>query len=191
MHELKKQHAQIKEALLHATECDPLALARKVMREEGLAVNGPIHHFLEGAAFLAAFRNAGGKLNLPRALDTLAVQAERIPEGVCDGCGICGAVTSVATAMAIIRKMTGELDGERYRVHMQYTARALAEVAALDGPRCCKRNGFVAVTLGARFLNETCGTTLAVTAAPCPFSAENPACSGGKCPFFDGKVETA
>jgi hypothetical protein len=186
-----KEYESIKAALLNATTADPLALAREVMEGEGLAVNGPIHHFLEGAAFLAAFRNAGGRLNLPRALEMLAVQAARIPEGVCDDCGTCGAVTSVATAMAIIRKMTGAIDGDRYRAHMQYTARALAEIAALGGPRCCKRNGFVAITLGARFLNESLGTALTLAPTPCPFSAANATCLGAKCPFFGGKKEPA
>lgn len=186
MHGLNETYERVKTALLQATLRDPLALARHVMREEGLSANGPMHHFLDGGAFLAAYRNAGGVLDLPAALDMLARHAQRMPEGMCDDCGVCGAVTSVGAAMAIIHKMTPGTDGERYRAHTKYSQRALAELAQLGGPRCCKRNGFVAITLGVRFLNETLGTTLELASAPCPFSAENRTCLGAKCPFFGG-----
>ena len=183
---LTEQYGKVKAALMRTVSTDPLALARQVMREEELAENGPVHHFLDGAAFLAAFYHAGGEIRLSRALDMLATHAAKMPEGMCDSCGVCGAVTSVGTAMAIIRKMTAGIDGERYRAHTQYTARALAELAGLGGPRCCKRNGFVAITLGVRFLNETCGTALTLAAQSCPFAAENKSCIGAQCPFFGG-----
>ncbi|MBQ8339447.1 MAG: SAM-dependent methyltransferase [Clostridia bacterium] len=187
MNVLAEQYERIKVALLRSDIRDPMALARQVMREEGLASNGPAHHFLDGAAFLTAFRNAGGQLDLPRALDILARHAERMPDGMCDSFGVCGAVTSVGAAMAIIHKMTPGADGERYRAHMKYSARALSELSDLGGPRCCKRNGFLAITMGVRFLNEACGTTLTLAPAPCPFSAENRSCLGAKCPFFGGR----
>ena len=84
MHGLNETYERVKTALLQATLRDPLALARHVMREEGLSANGPMHHFLDGGAFLTAYRNAGGVLDLPAALDMLARHAQRMPEGMCD-----------------------------------------------------------------------------------------------------------
>jgi 4-aminobutyrate aminotransferase-like enzyme len=45
------------------------------MAEPYIPLHGPQHHFLDGAAFLTAYHNNGGAVDLSKALDELAKRA--------------------------------------------------------------------------------------------------------------------
>ncbi len=42
-----------------ASEKNPITIALQLMKKDFINIHGPEHHFLDGAAFLTAFRNAG------------------------------------------------------------------------------------------------------------------------------------
>ena len=101
---LEEKYARIREDALAAVCCDPVRIAHEIMRRDYINMHGPEHHFLDGAAFLAAYRNAGGEIDLDKALDELAKRTVKMPGAMCGQWGICGSAASVGAALAVIRR---------------------------------------------------------------------------------------
>ena len=55
----------IRSIALAASEKDPFVIATAMMKSPAVHMHGPEHHILAGASLLAAYRNAGGELDLP------------------------------------------------------------------------------------------------------------------------------
>lgn len=51
---------------------------------------------------LVAYKNAGGEIDIDKALDRLMAEGLRMPGAMCGLWGICGAITSIGAALAII-----------------------------------------------------------------------------------------
>ena len=65
------------------------------------------------------------------------------------------------------------------------TSRALAAIAELGGPRCCKRNSFTAVREAVWFMNQTLSAKMELPDnIYCGFSRENEQCLQVHCPYF-------
>lgn len=80
---LEEKYARIREDALAAIGRDPVRIAHEIMRRDYVNMHGPEHHFLDGAAFLAAYRNAGGEIDLDKALDELAKRTVKMPGAMC------------------------------------------------------------------------------------------------------------
>lgn len=70
--------------------------------------------------------------------------------------------------------------------HMEFSSAALAKMAEINGPRCCKRDGFVALTEAVRFINANYDVTLEMSEIKCRFSPRNAQCIKERCPYFVG-----
>ena len=87
-------------------------------------------------------------VDLEQALDRLMSEGLRMPGAMCGLWGICGAITSIGAALAIIDG-TGPLStDETWGNHMQFTSKAIGELGAINGPRCCKRDAMIAFKNG-------------------------------------------
>ncbi|MBQ5668479.1 MAG: leucine-rich repeat protein, partial [Peptococcaceae bacterium] len=64
-------------------------------------MHGPEHHVMVGAALLTAYHNAGGVLDLPKALSEMYSRGKAVPGGACGFWGACGAGLSAGMYMAI------------------------------------------------------------------------------------------
>lgn len=166
------------------TSVNPVKIFREIANKDYVRIHGPEHHVLDGACILIAFYNAGGKVDLKEALEKLMSEGLRMPGATCGLWGVCGAVTSIGAALAIIDG-TGPLstDGSWGR-HMELTSAALAKMAEINGPRCCKRDGFVALTEAVRFINANYDVTLEMSEIKCGFSPRNAQCIKERCPYF-------
>lgn len=49
------------------------------MQKDFINIHGPEHHFLDGACFLVAYKNAGGNINIEEALNLLAERTIKMP----------------------------------------------------------------------------------------------------------------
>ena len=59
---LEDKYALIKQNILNCeTEKNPVEIVLKLMRRDFVNIHGPEHHFLDGAAFLTAFKMRAGK----------------------------------------------------------------------------------------------------------------------------------
>ena len=169
---------------LQETSYDPMEVFGNTAKQDFVRMHGPEHHVLDGACLLTAFHNAGGNLpDLPQALERLMAEGLRMPGAVCGLWGVCGAVMSVGAALAIIDG-TGPLstDGS-WGSHMQYTSAALARLAEIGGPRCCKRDAFIALQTAVEYVKERYGVCLNGHPVECAWSPKNAQCLGHRCPY--------
>ena len=71
----------VTEVCLGSSSKDPLEILTTLMRSPGVHMHGPEHHVLVGSALLAAYRNAGGDVDLPFALRELKARGSQVPGG--------------------------------------------------------------------------------------------------------------
>lgn len=187
--ELTKKYRLIREAVAEKGSSDPVEVVQSVMRQEFISMHGPEHHFLDGAAFLVAYKNSGGQIDLESCFNELEKRAASMPGAMCGYWGICGSVASVGAAMSIIRE-TGPLSTDRYyKEHMEYASRVLETMSRIGGARCCKRNAFLALSIAAKFMRERYGMPMESGKINCNFSSRNAQCLGIRCPFYSQSAE--
>lgn len=175
----------IRKAVLNTESNDPIEIVKSVMKSDFISIHGPEHHFLDGAAFIAAFKNAGGDIDVEKCLDELEKRALTMPGAMCGYWGVCGAAASVGAALSSIHG-TGPLSTDDfYKDNMEYTSSVISAMSKIGGARCCKRHAFLALTIGAEFTNKKYGVSMKVKPFKCEFSAQNAQCLADKCPFFD------
>jgi len=175
----------IKALCLSEKSKNPYQILHKLMRIEGIPMHGPIHHFIDGAAFMTAMYNAGEDFDLESGLDELSERGSMMPGATCGKWGMCGSASSVGAALAVIHK-TGPLSSnEFYKDNLRLTSAVLGRIAELGGPRCCKRNGFTAIDTAVDFVRKHYGIELESSRFLCDFSEMNQQCIGKKCPFHE------
>lgn len=185
----EKGVAVILDGCLKSRSRDPIALMRELMADPFIYMHGPEHHILAGAALLAAYAHSGGDLDLEAALLEMKARGGAYPGGACGMWGCCGAAASAGMFMSIVTKAT-PLTGKSWRLSNQLTSLALGEIAALGGPRCCKRNSFTAVKTAVPFVKEHLGIGMELPEKiTCDFSGENAQCLKKHCPYYTGGIE--
>ena len=70
---------------------DPVKIVKKLMDQPFCHMHGPEHHVMVGAALLAAYKNAGGDIELHQALVEMMNRGKSVPGGACGFWGACGA----------------------------------------------------------------------------------------------------
>ena len=64
------------------------------------------------------------------------------------------------------------------------TAKSLNAIGDVGGPRCCKRNSYLAILSAIDYVWEHFGIAMEKPAVVCSHSAENNQCIGKRCPFW-------
>ena len=119
---------------LEETSCDPIAILEKMMSMPFCHMHGPEHHVMVGAALLTAYKNAGGAIDLQKALHEMYRRGKAVPGGACGFWGACGAGVSAGQFMAIATDST-PLAAEPWGLSNQMTAKALDSIGKNGGPR--------------------------------------------------------
>lgn len=164
---------------------NPFQIFGHIANKEYMSLHGPEHHILDGASILAAYKNAGGEIEINAALDKLMTEGLRMPGAMCGLWGICGAVTSAGAALAIIDG-TGPLSADgTWGEHMKYTAQAVRELGMVNGPRCCKRDARIALKNAVIYIKEHYGVELEQDSGKCGFSGLNMQCIKERCPYYE------
>lgn len=167
---------------LAETSDDPVAIVRRMMDMPFCHMHGPEHHVMVGAALLTAYKNAGGNLDLEKALREMYHRGREVPGGACGFWGACGAGISAGQFLAIVTEST-PLAGEPWGLSNQLTARALDRIGKAGGPRCCKRDSFLSILAAVDFVRERLGVEMKPTVPVCSYSSQNNQCIGKRCPF--------
>lgn len=179
----KKAIEGIKRICKENHSSDPLVIAIELMQNPFVHMHGPENHVLVGSSLLTAYANAGGKLNLDEALEEMAKRGSQIPGGVCGFWGCCGAASSTGIFVSIVTGTT-PLSGDSWGLSNQMTSAALAAIGEVGGPRCCKRNAFLAIEQAVKFCKEHLGVEMKVSSETvCSFSRNNRECIGKRCPY--------
>ena len=161
---------------------DPVAIMRTMMDEPFCHMHGPEHHVMVGAALLTAYQNAGGAIDLAKALREIMSRGKQVPGGACGFWGACGAGLSAGMFVSIVSGST-PLENEPFALSHKMTARALSAIAEIGGPRCCKRDSFLSVLAAVDFAREHLGVVMERAEITCRFAAHNNQCIGARCPF--------
>jgi len=135
-----------------------------------------------GAALLTAYHNAGGDIDLPAALSEMYSRGKQVPGGVCGFWGACGAGISSGIYMAIATKST-PLAKEQWSLSNRMTSASLNAISANGGPRCCKRNSYLAIREAVAFTAENLGVQMELGDIVCTRSHLNNQCRKEACPF--------
>lgn len=168
---------------LNTQSRNPIRILEEMMSMPACHMHGPEHHTMVGAALLTAYRNAGGAIDLPSALIEMQKRGGQVPGGACGYWGACGAGISTGMYVSIVLKAT-PLAKEAWGLSNQMTARALEAIGKNGGPRCCKRDSYLAVMEAVRFTESRLGIRMDVDAVVCSRSHLNNQCLQEGCMFF-------
>ncbi len=172
------------ETCLASKTTNPIALAEKIMGDQSIYQNGPEHHTLVGAVLLAAYKHAGGDIDLAPALEELRSRSMQVPGGTCGFWGCCGAAISAGQFFSIITNST-PLSRDPWAQTARLTSRIMGRLADIGGPRCCKRTSFVALEESIVYVDEVLGTHMdKPERTTCTFVGNNAECLRKDCPFF-------
>lgn len=162
---------------------NPIVIVQKLMALPFCHMHGPEHHVMVGAALLTAYRNAGGEIDLPKALSEMQARGRKIPGGACGFWGACGAGVSAGMFVSIVTGST-PLATEAWGLSNKMTASALEAIGTVGGPRCCKRDSYLAITKAVDFTKEHLGVAMELGDIICTHSSQNNQCIQTRCPFF-------
>lgn len=161
---------------------DPIGIINKMMDLPFCHMHGPEHHVMVGAALLAAYKNAGGEIDLHPALLEMMRRGKSVPGGACGFWGACGAGVSAGMFMSIISQST-PLSVEPFGYANRMTAAALDRIGVVGGPRCCKRNSYLSILAAIDFVSEQFQIQMEKPEVVCRRMAQNNQCIGKRCPF--------
>jgi len=170
----------IEEYCSASTSTDPYDIAISVMKHPAVKMHGPEHHFLVPAVLLSVHYNKIQNSSEKIKKITLArKRAETVPGGSCGFYGTCGAAVGTGIFMSIISNAT-PISREEWQKANKLTAESLLTIAEHGGPRCCKRDTFLAIDTVIKNLNwDNDGV------AKCEFSHLNNECLQEDCLYFE------
>ncbi len=168
---------------LNSGSKNPIVILEKMMSMPSCHMHGPEHHIMVGSALLTAYKNAGGDVDLKSALYEMQKRGKQVPGGACGFWGACGAGISTGMYIAIALKST-PLAKEAWGLANQMTARALDRIGKNGGPRCCKRDSYLAIIEAVKFTEEKMGIKMESDNIICSRSLLNNQCIQNRCPYY-------
>ncbi len=168
---------------------NPVEIIKKLMKMPFCHMHGPEHHVMVGSSLLTAYKNAGGDIDLPGALLEMQSRGRKVPGGACGFWGACGAAISSGMFVSIISKST-PLANEEWGFSNLMTSASLAAIGKIGGPRCCKRDSFLAIKTAVDFAAKNFGIQMDYKEPVCEFYEQNNQCIKERCPFnpFNNKT---
>ena len=167
---------------LAETSKNPIHILQKLMALDFCHMHGPEHHVLVGSALLTAYKNAGGEIDLEKVLVEMQSRGKKVPGGACGFWGACGAGISAGMFVSIITGAT-PLANEAWGLSNKMTSAALGAIGEVGGPRCCKRDSYLAIMQAVTFVKENFGVEMELDKIKCTHSALNNQCIKERCPF--------
>lgn len=167
---------------LSETSKDPVAIIKRLMAQPFCHMHGPEHHTMVGAALLTAYKNAGGEVDLEQRLQAMLQRGKQIPGGVCGFWGACGAGISSGIFVSLITG-SSPLATEAWGLSNLMTSKSLGAIGEIGGPRCCKRDSYLAILSAVDFVREHFGVEIEKQDVICSHFPDNNQCIGKRCPF--------
>jgi len=175
----------IEQYCVRTAETDPVRMAITLMQNPVVNMHGPEHHFLVPAVLLAAYCNVTGqKEKKAKLIATAHERAGAIPGGACGFMGDCGAAVGTGIFVSLVTGAT-PLSRREWQQANMVVARSLMTIAEHGGPRCCKRNTFLAIQGAVAFAAEHLGVKIPLDPkVTCRFFGMNKECRMTDCPFY-------
>lgn len=178
--EIIKEYCSISESK------NPINMALDLMKHPSVKMHGPEHHYLVPAVLTTSYLNTiGDKKNLDRLLNEGAKRSKNVLGGFCGFYGACGAAVGTGIYISLILGAS-PLSEEKWGLTNLMTSKSLEKIASFGGPRCCKRDTFLALEEGIRFTKENLDVQLEETdKLKCNYSNINEQCLKEKCKFYN------
>ena len=161
-------------------------LEELLSRGEATPVHGVWHHVLVGEIVLRCLQNARYQI-ADDLIDEIVDRGRQLPGGSCGFLGTCGALSSTASAYAILLGSTPVATEQREKL-IEFAAKMVARLADIGGSRCCKKSSYAALEVARDEFAEL-GFELPEEEfeGRCPFFASNDTCDGDACVYFPRK----
>ncbi len=169
---------------LNTDSKNPIEILNKLMGLPFCHMHGPEHHIMVGASLLTAYKNAGGDIDLSFALCEMQARGKKVPGGVCGFWGACGAGISSGMFVSIATGST-PLKNQEWGLSNKMTSLSLNAIGSVGGPRCCKRDSYLAITEAVKFAKENLGVEMELSNIKCTHFEKNNQCIKERCPFFN------
>ncbi len=167
----------------NTTSFNPVEMATELMHSDKIKMHGNEHHFLVPAVLISAYYNYFNDPDKAAKISIARKRAEKIPGGFCGTHGNCGAGVGTGIFISIITGST-PLAKEEWSLSNLITGKSLVSIAMHGGPRCCKRDTYLALNESIEFLREKFSVTLDSTVVRCEFSDNNKECLRDACLFY-------
>ena len=184
---LDEKYRLIKEEALKSYSKNPIEILNNIMCKDFINMHGPEHHFLDGVAFLVAYKNSLGNINIELAIEKLAKRTIKMPGAMCGYWGVCGSVTAIGACLSIINDTSPLTGDDYYKDNMEFTSFVINKMSKIGGPRCCKRNAFISLSYIVEFVKEKYGIKMDINDISCNYYFKNKQCIKNKCPFYKGE----
>jgi len=178
--------AKCAEIYRSAGEITPCALADAIMRDENIPMHNFAHHYLVPAVLMTLVCRKKGcdTDDYARKMAETEKRAKNVLPAFCGLYGACGAAIGVGIFMSVYTGTT-PLSKDTWGMCNMSTVEALKRMAEIGGPRCCKRNTFLALQSGSESVRKYLGIDIASDdAIECGFSKFNAECLKEDCPFY-------
>ncbi len=171
----------------HSTATDPVKLATTLMKSPTVKMHGPEHHFLVPAVMLTTYYNhTDAPAEKISQLRKARKRAENVLGGFCGFYGACGAGIGAGIFVSVLTGAT-PLSKRDWKLSHLITAESLGVIAEHGGPRCCKRDTFLALQTAVDFAADNFQVDLSIAdPIECEFSDRNKECLECACPFYIG-----
>ena len=167
----------------HSTSMNPIEMATAIMHSEKIKMHGPEHHFLVPAVLISAYCNLMKDPSKQSKIEIARKRAEKVLGGFCGTHGNCGAGVGTGIFISIITNST-PLAKDEWRLSNLMTGTCLVSIANHGGPRCCKRDTYLALNEAIKFLDEKFQITMESPGIHCEFSEYNKECLMADCLYF-------
>lgn len=169
------------------TPIGPYELMEQLTDLPCLPMHSPIHHYLMPALLLTvvALQTGTEERRLIKQLQTARQRALTVPGGYCGNCGNCGAAVGVGIFFSVVNG-TSPRSHEHWSEGLRATGLALLQISSVEGPRCCKRNCYLALGSAVDSIRVTLGISFdKPDSVSCRFYAQNLTdCKKEECPFY-------
>ncbi|MCX7985499.1 MAG: DUF5714 domain-containing protein [Bacteroidales bacterium] len=175
----------IKSLCLNYSSKDPIQLAMSIMDSPAIKMHGPEHHFLVPAVLLTTYFNTIDKHNLlPEKIAIAEERAKAVLGGFCGFYGNCGAGVGTGIYMSIVTGAT-PLSIREWKLSNLMTANSLRMIAEAGGPRCCKRDTFIAILEAIDFTETHLNVKMQKSEnIRCRYFDNNKQCLFSECMFY-------
>ena len=164
---------------------NPLNIVTEIMSHSEVNMHRPEHHYIVACALVTAYCNASKKGDSSEDyLREVIMRGEKVPGGTCGFWGVCGASISAGIFVSTIMNVT-PLSVKNYGIPSILTADISKQIADVGGPRCCKRNSYLAIIKSVERIDQLTGIKLEVDdQISCEFNQLNEECITARCPFW-------
>lgn len=156
-----------------------------------LAMHCPQHHYLIPAAMLSAAYKVQGRTleELSEALLEAMMRAKNVLPAFCGLYGSCGTAVGLGIYTSILQDSDQYSKGS-WALSNKIVGECLVSISQVEGPRCCKRNSYIALEVGLDFSKVYFNLNLGKnTNIECQHHHRNlKDCKRSACPFFPAGI---